>query len=63
MAKKLQPLYAVPIQDAAASGDLDEMKALAERAERHLAADGDVAGALETLKAEIAKQEAAGSEG
>ncbi|MDX6708296.1 MAG: hypothetical protein QOK16_4620 [Solirubrobacteraceae bacterium] len=58
MARKLQPLYGIAMQQAAESGDLDEMKALAERAERHLAADGDVADALETLKAEIAKTEA-----
>lgn len=57
MARKVVPLYGIAMQQAAEGGDLEEMKALAERAERHLAADGDVAGALETLKAEIEKAE------
>ncbi|MEY2514651.1 MAG: hypothetical protein QOJ89_2009 [bacterium] len=59
---QIRPLYAIALQEAAQSGDLDEMKSLAEQGEVHLAAEGDVAGSLETLKAEIARQEA-GSEG
>jgi hypothetical protein len=58
----IRPLYAVPISKAREGGDLDEMRKLASEAEEHLAEHGDVAGALEELKAEIAKQEA-GSEG
>ena len=54
------PLYAVPVQQAVQSGDLDEMKAVAKEAEAHLDEHGDVAGALQELKAEIAKKEAEG---
>ncbi|MEY2441050.1 MAG: hypothetical protein QOJ46_476 [bacterium] len=57
-----RPLYAVPVQQATQSGDLDEMKAVAEEAERHVEQHGDVGAALQELKAEIAKMEA-GSEG
>ncbi|HEV7805834.1 MAG TPA: DUF1843 domain-containing protein [Solirubrobacteraceae bacterium] len=53
----VQPLYAVPIQHACESGDLDEMRKLAAKAEEHLAKYGDVPRALEQLKAEIAKKE------
>jgi hypothetical protein len=62
MAKpRVVPLYAVAMQQAQQDDDLDAMKALAERAERHVAADGDIPAALESLKAAIAKMEA-GSE-
>ncbi len=52
------PLYAVPIHDTIASGDLQKMKALAAQADRQLASQGDVGKALAALKAEIAKLEA-----
>ena len=52
------PLYAVPIQQAAASGDLQRMKAIVQQAEEWLKETGDVSAALEALKLEIAKLEA-----
>jgi hypothetical protein len=55
---RIQPLYAVPIQHACQSRDLDEMKALAARAEEYLAAEGDIAAELAALKAAIAEVEA-----
>lgn len=58
MASHLRPLYAVSIQHACQSGDLEEMRALAQRAEEHLAAEGDIAGELAKLKAAIAEAEA-----
>lgn len=54
---KIIPLYGVPIQEAAASGDLKQMKAVARQAERHLKEHGNVSAALEALKLEIAKLE------
>lgn len=51
------PLYGVAIHDAAASGDLAKMKAVAEQAKQHLQEHGNVAVALETLRLEIAKLE------
>lgn len=51
------PIYGVPIQDAAACGDLKRMKAVAREAERHLKQHGNVSAALEALKLEIAKLE------
>lgn len=54
---RIQPLYAAGIHHARESGQLDQMKELAARGEEYLAADGDIAGALEQLKAEIAKLE------
>jgi Domain of unknown function (DUF1843) len=53
-------VYGVPMRDAAAKGDLAEMKALAAQAQQHLAEHGDVSAALEVLKLEIAKLEASG---
>jgi hypothetical protein len=53
-------LYGVAIQEAAASGDLEKMKAVARRAEEHLRETGDVATALKALKVEIAKLERGG---
>jgi len=55
---RLQPLYAVCIQHACQSRNLEEMKAVAARAEEHLAAQGDIAGELAKLKAAIAEVEA-----
>ncbi|MDX6683293.1 MAG: hypothetical protein QOG94_3332 [Solirubrobacteraceae bacterium] len=51
-------LYGVPILQAKESGDLEQMRKVAAEAEQHLEEHGDVAGALEELKAEIAKAEA-----
>jgi uncharacterized membrane protein (UPF0182 family) len=47
-----QPLYAVPIKEAAASGDLQAMKSMAAKARKHLA---DVNSALAKLDQAIAK--------
>jgi hypothetical protein len=55
---RIQPLYAVPIQHACQSRNLEEMKALAARAEEYLAAEGDIAAELAALKAAIAEVEA-----
>ena len=49
------PLYAPPIQEAIATGDLARMKQLAAEAEAHLKQVGDVRAALEYLKIEIAR--------
>lgn len=51
------PPYGVAIQEAAASGDLKKMKAVAKQAEEHLAEYGNVSAALEALRLEIAKAE------
>lgn len=51
------PLYAATIHQTAANGDLNEMKALVEQAEKWLSEHGNVANALEVLKQEIAKAE------
>lgn len=45
-------LYAVPINEAAASGDLRQMKSMAAKARKHLA---DVQKALTKLEQSIAK--------
>ena len=49
------PLYAPPILEAIAQGDLARMKQLAVEAEAHLKQVGDVRAALEYLKIEIAR--------
>jgi hypothetical protein len=51
-------MYGPAIQEAAASGDLARMKAVARQAEEHLRETGDVSAALEALKLEIAKLQA-----
>jgi len=51
------PLYATPIHEVAASGDLKKMKEMAQRAEEFLIEHGNVAAALEILKLEIEKAE------
>jgi Domain of unknown function (DUF1843) len=48
-------LYAVPMHDAIAKGDLPRMKQLVTEAEAYLKQVGDVRAALEYLKIEIAK--------
>lgn len=53
-------LYGHAIHDAIASGDLDEMRSVAQQAEEHLKETGNVAAALEALRAEIAKAERGG---
>jgi Domain of unknown function (DUF1843) len=58
----VRPLYAATIHHCLLSGNLEEMKSLAEVAEWFLAAEGDIAKELATLRAEIAKLEA-GSRG
>jgi len=50
-------LYGVAIHKAAASRDLNQMKAIQKQAEEFLAEHGNVATALEILKQEIAKLE------
>ena len=54
----IRPLYGVTIHHCVNRGDLEEMRELADEAERHLAEHGDVKEALEKLKAEIARLEA-----
>jgi HPt (histidine-containing phosphotransfer) domain-containing protein len=49
--------YGTAIQQAAASGDLAQMKAAARQAEEHLREWGDVSASLAALKIEIAKLE------
>jgi hypothetical protein len=51
-------LYAVPIHECAASGDLAAMKKMAAEAEQYVSQHGNVSAALEVLKMEIAKLEA-----
>jgi ATP/maltotriose-dependent transcriptional regulator MalT len=48
------------MREAAAKGDLEEMRSLAQQAEEHLREHGDVPAAVEVLKAEIAKAEGEG---
>jgi hypothetical protein len=50
--------YGVAIQQAVASGDLQQMKAAATLAEKYLSDHGNIAAALEALKIEIQKAEA-----
>ena len=50
-------LYGTAIHQAIATGDLNQMKALASQAQQHLTEYGNVGAALEVLKAEIAKLE------
>lgn len=52
--------YGVAIHEAAASGDLQRMKAMVMQAEEWLRETGDVSAALEALKLEIAKLERRG---
>jgi Domain of unknown function (DUF1843) len=49
----VRALYAVPIHQCIAKGDLGEMKAMVKEAEQYI---GDVSKALEALKAEVAKK-------
>lgn len=51
------PPYGVAIQQAVASGDLITMKRVAAEAETYLKEHGDVAAALEALRAEISRHE------
>jgi len=53
------PLYGVGIQQAAASGDLSRMKALAREAEAQLGSSEQLKSALASLHEEIARLEAA----
>lgn len=55
---RIRPLYAATIHHACQSGNLEEMKALAEVAQWFLAAEGDISKELAALRAEIAKLEA-----
>jgi hypothetical protein len=50
-------LYGPDIQGSIARGDLDEMRDLVGKAEKHLSEVGHVSAALELLKVEIAKLE------
>jgi hypothetical protein len=49
------PLYAATIQNAIASGDLARLQDLGAQADRLLAEQGDLAGAVKALKAQIAE--------
>nr|WKF60218.1 hypothetical protein HUO10_004739 [Paraburkholderia busanensis] len=51
------PLYGVGLQQAKASGDLTQMKALAQQAEQHLGDAGNIRNELAKLNAEIARLE------
>jgi len=50
-------LYAVPIHQCIAKGNLGEMKALAKEAEHYQNTQGDFAAAFAKLKSEIARLE------
>lgn len=50
-------LYGVVMHQAIATGNLQEMKRVAQQAEEHLKEFGDVRSSLEHLKIEIAKLE------
>jgi Domain of unknown function (DUF1843) len=54
-------LYGVAIHQAIATANLARMREMAKLAQEWLAEHGDLGAALETLKAEIARREAAGS--
>jgi hypothetical protein len=51
----IRPLYAVAIQNSIASGDLAQMQDLSAQADRLMADQGDLGGAVTALKAQIAK--------
>jgi len=53
------PPYGVAIHAAIAAGDLARMREMAQQAQQWIAEHGDLSAALETLKAEIARREAA----
>ncbi|RON57704.1 DUF1842 domain-containing protein [Pseudomonas frederiksbergensis] len=53
-----QPLYAVAVQQAQASGDLAQLKSVVSKGEQQLAHSGALRSALEQLNAEIARLEA-----
>lgn len=48
-----RPLYAVAIQEAIESGDINAMQAIENEANAYLKDHGDVSAALELLKAEL----------
>lgn len=52
------PLYGVGLQQAKASGDLTQMKSLAQQAQQHLDDAGNIKAELAKLNAEIARLEA-----
>ena len=54
----VQPLYAVAVQTAQASGDLAQLKVAVQQGEQQLAHEGALRSALEQLNAEIARLEA-----
>ncbi len=56
-------LYGPALAQAAAGGQLDEMRALLRQAEEQLAEQGNLPAAIEVLRAEIAKAEARGGGG
>jgi Domain of unknown function (DUF1843) len=53
------PPYGVAIHNAIATGDLAQMRRIAQEAEIWLREQGDVGAALELLKTEIARRDAA----
>jgi hypothetical protein len=52
----LRPLYAVPMQNARASGDLQQMLALAAEARKQASQAPDIQAALADLEAEISRR-------
>ena len=55
-----QPMYGTAIHDVIASGDVNRMEEMAERARDFLRQSGDASGALQALKEEIARLEGGG---
>jgi hypothetical protein len=57
----IRALYSVALQEARSSGDVNQMEALARRAEQEGAGDPDIQRALAEVRAELAKQRGGGS--
>ena len=57
------PLYGVALQEARASGDVEAMETVAQRAEREGGNDPEIQKGLAELRAEIAKQRGGGAGG
>jgi ATP/maltotriose-dependent transcriptional regulator MalT len=53
-------MYGPAIHEAIASGETDKMREVLRQAEEHLGEHGNVAAAIETLKAELGKAERSG---
>lgn len=59
----LRALYSVALQEARSSGDVQQMEALAQRAEQEGAGDPDIQRALAEVRAELARQRGGGESG